>query len=144
MLVSLALLLNVFFTSPAQLTPAPTYFAAPANCSTSFFGIPTWYKYLPDDNFEADCSINNKFVLLGSGANSGLLLITLALVDILMRVAALVAVAFVIVGGFKYMTAQGEPGQIKSATQTVVGAVIGLVLAILAASIVAFIGGRLG
>ncbi len=143
MLVSLALLLNVFFTSPAQLTPAPTYFAAPANCSTSFFGIPTWYKYLPNDNFEADCSIRN-FELLGSGANSGLLLITLALIDILLRVAALVAVAFVIVGGFKYMTAQGEPGQIKSATQTVVGAVVGLVLAILAASIVAFIGGRIG
>ena len=144
MLVGLALLFNVVFASPAQLAPAPSYFAAPAHCSTSFFGIPTWYKYLPDNNFDSDCTINKNFQLLGNGSNSGLLLIVLALVDILLRVAALVAVAFVIIGGFKYMTAQGEPAGVKSATQTLVGALVGLVIAIIATAVVSFIGNRLG
>ena len=64
--------------------------------------------------------------------------------DFLLRVAALVAVAFVIIGGFKYMTAQGEPAGVKSATQTLVGALVGLVIAIIATAVVSFIGNRLG
>ena len=145
MLVGFALFFSVLFAQPVQASElAPVNFAAPSACSTSFFGIPTWYKYLPDNNFDPDCSINSNFVLLGNGSSSGLLLIVLAMIDILLRVASLVAVAFVIVGGFKYMTAQGEPAGVKSATQTVMGALIGLIIAIIATAVVSFIGNRLG
>jgi hypothetical protein len=53
------------------------------------------------------CEVIN-FNLLGTGSDSGLLLIALAIVDMLLRVAGLVAVAFVIWGGFNYITSQAE------------------------------------
>lgn len=113
-----------------------TQFAA--SCSNSFFGIPTWHKYLDKTT---DCSV--KFSLTKSnGVFSGAdaLLIGLAIVDILIRIAALVAVAFVLYGGIKYITSQGSPEGTKAAQNTILNAVIGLVIAILAATIVAFIG----
>ena len=78
------------------------------------------------------------------GSHSWFLLIGLAILDDLIRIAALVAVGFVIYGGIQYVTSQGSPDQTKQAQQTIINALIGLVLAILASSIVAFIGNRLG
>ena len=153
MLLTLSVFLGMFFTIPVQ--PQPVVAAIqPSHCKKSFFDLPTWYKYLDLEDVEVKnkdgvvtdvikCQVKD-FELLGKGSDSGLLLIALAMVDILLRVAALVAVAFVIIGGFKYMTAQGEPAGVKSATQTLVGALVGLVIAIIATALVSFIGNRLG
>ncbi|MGB4759506.1 MAG: hypothetical protein WBP26_05640 [Candidatus Saccharimonadales bacterium] len=108
---------------------------------TGIFRIPTWYKYLEVDD---ECNIVN-FSLLGeSGKPSGLLLIVLAIIDIGLRIAGLVAVAFVVVGGIKFVTSQGDPEDVKNARNTVLNALIGLVIAILATPLVAFIGAQLG
>jgi hypothetical protein len=55
-----------------------------------------------------------------------------------------VAVGYVIYGGIQYVTSQGSPDATKKAQQTIINALIGVVLAVLAASIVAFIGNRFG
>ena len=55
----------------------------------------------------------------------------------------MVAVAFVIYGGFKYVTSQGEPEAYKSAQQTIINALIGIALAVLAVTIVNVIGGAI-
>ena len=120
-----------------------------ATCpGSSFFSLPTWYKYLPKD--EANSAITKKcevsFELMEGGKfnGDGIILVTLAIIDILIRVAGLVAVAFIIWGGFQYMTSQGSPDNAKAAQSTILNAVIGLVVALLAASIVAFIGFSIG
>ncbi len=64
------------------------------------------------------------------------------LIQILLFIAGFVAVGFIIYGGFQYMLSSGEPGGIKKAKDTIVNAVIGLVLAILAFGIVKFITGQ--
>lgn len=54
-------------------------------------------------------------------------------------IAGLVAVVFIIKGGFNYLTSQGDPGKTKTAMQTIIYAVVGLVVVILAALITNFI-----
>lgn len=133
----------------------PIYFGAtPVNCDAdrakTFLGIfPTWYKYIKD--YRPQSVLGND---LGCGfySPSGSSLdwgqytvqISLAVIDILLRAGALAAVAFIILGGYKYMSSQGEPKNIEAAMATIINAVIGLGIVILASVIVAFIGNRLG
>jgi hypothetical protein len=113
-------------------------FAGPAaNCTTSFFGIPTWYAYLPAADFQ-QCLVDN-FNFPGD-----LTYIALAAVDIALHIAGLIAVAYVIYGGIQYVVSQGEPDKTKGARNTITNALIGLVLAGVAVAIVNFIGNQLG
>ena len=116
-------------------------FAAPS-CDTTpnFFNFPAWYKYidLVYNDATKRCEVPDNFGV------ADFPLIGLALVDIAFRVAALVAVAYVIWGGIQFVTAQGEPDRTKKARQTVINALIGLVISLLAAGMVAFIGARIG
>lgn len=73
-----------------------------------------------------------------------LIQIALAIVDILLRVGALVAVGFVLYGGFVYLTSQGEPDGTKRGRQAIVNALVGLLIAIFATAIVTFIGRSVG
>ncbi|MBQ6410223.1 hypothetical protein IJI18_03165 [Candidatus Saccharibacteria bacterium] len=52
---------------------------------------------------------------------------------------SLVAVIFIVVGGVNYMTSQGDPGKTKKAKDTILYAVIGLIIAVLAFAIVNFV-----
>lgn len=52
---------------------------------------------------------------------------------------AIVAVIFVVVGGINYITSQGDPGKTKKAKDTILYAVIGLIIAALAFAIVNFV-----
>jgi hypothetical protein len=128
-------MISSFLSSVPQLLAA-----VPAKCNNTFFGIPPWYKYLDLD--PATCEVIN-FELIGNGANSGIILIALAIVDMLLRVAGIVAVAFVIWGGFTYITSQAEPDKLAQARHTIINALIGLGLSILATAIVVFVGNRL-
>jgi hypothetical protein len=120
-------------------------FAADGCAKPTFFGLVPWYQYL---NLAKDsagvCAItnfNDSTKVLGG--QSPFLLIALAILDDLIRVAALVAVGYVIYGGITYTTSQGAPDMTKKAQQTIINALIGVVVAILAASAVAFIGNTL-
>ena len=123
-----------------------SHFAATNSCSThGFLGLKTWFHYLPQGDFDANCNINDNFKFLGTnGSDSPLLAIGLAILDDLLRLAALVAVGFVIYGGIQFVTSQGSPDGVSQARQTIINALIGLAMAIVAASIVAFIGNKLG
>jgi hypothetical protein len=124
-------------------------FAAPAGCSKSFLGLKTWFAYFPNGWFGGPgygaCDLNTAFSkqILPDSGQSALLLIGLAILDDLLRIAALVAVGYVIYGGFNYMTSNGSSDGTKRAQQTIINALIGLGLAITAASVVAFIGNKL-
>lgn len=148
----------------------------------TFFGIPTWYKYL--DFEEPNCDIviqtkldDNGYVKKGTveglngdngidcytrvdetcvektgkpdgivnSADSGagdfkdIGLIALAVIEMLLTLAGILAVIYVTIGGFKYVTSQGNPDSITKAKNTIVNALIGLVLALFSAQIIGFI-----
>ncbi|HUC89963.1 MAG TPA: hypothetical protein VMR45_04130 [Patescibacteria group bacterium] len=106
----------------------------------TFFGIPVWYKYLIKTASPGPCNFDN--VQLWPPNN--LILIGVALLDMLLRVAGMVAFAFIIWGGIEYVTSQGEPEKTKQAMHTIINALVGLVIAIIAVTLVAFIGNRFG
>lgn len=57
----------------------------------------------------------------------------------ILSIIGLIAVVFVVYGGFKYMTANGDEEQIKAAKKTIVNAVIGLIVILLAWAIVSVV-----
>ncbi len=82
----------------------------------------------------------------GNGCTS-----TISLTDVIRNVInifsiiiGLVAVIMLMVGGFKYITAAGESSNITSAKQTIMYAIIGLVVAALSQSIVWFVLNKIG
>lgn len=106
------------------------------------FFLPTWYKYLVLAGKMED--VNGRCATVVDLEVADLALILLAVLDIVLRLAGLVAVAYVMFGGFKFITSQGDAEGIKKARQTITNALIGLVIALLATAFVGFIGTRLG
>lgn len=108
-----------------------------ATCSAGaggdLLGIPTWYKYLDCDgagnvqNFEI----------------SQIWLIVAAVFEMLLRLGALVAVVFVIIGGFMMLTSSGNPERVASGRTTIINALIGLVITVMAAALVSVVGSNL-
>lgn len=61
------------------------------------------------------------------------------IIGILSFVIGVVAVIMIIVGGIKYVLSNGDASQVKSAKDTILYAVIGLIVALLAYAIVNFV-----
>lgn len=65
------------------------------------------------------------------------------IINIVSIVVGLVAVIMIIIGGFKYITSNGDSGAVSSAKNTILYAIVGLVVVALAQIIVRFVVGRL-
>jgi hypothetical protein len=61
----------------------------------------------------------------------------------LLKLAGALAVVFVIVGGYKFVTSQAAPDKIASARNTIQNALVGVVIAVVASETVAYIGNKL-
>lgn len=127
-----------------SVLPATAFAANCSNRSGALLGLPTWYHYLTvTTDSSGGCSI--ELPKNGDQTDWGQTLgrIGLAVVEILLRLAAIISVGFVIYGGYRYILSQGEPDAIKRAQGTILNAVIGLVITIFATAIVGFVGGAL-
>jgi hypothetical protein len=116
------------------LSSLVTHFAL--TCSGgNFLLFPAWYEYLScqDVGGQQAPQINSI---------NDIWLVVAAVIEILLRVAALAAVAFVIYGGVQYIISQGEPDKTSQARATILNALIGLAISVLSAAIVSFIAGR--
>ena len=115
-------------------------FAGPSCGSNSFFSFPTWYKYLPSVD-----PVPGKPVQACSPEISGIAdvwLIAAAVLDILLRLAAIAAIVFVVVGAVQYITSEGQSEKTAQARKTIQSALIGLVISVSAAAVVSFLAGR--
>lgn len=119
-----------------------TRFAAPCQ-GGSLLGFPTWYKYL-DGLTTAVPEVGEGQTICTPviGSASDVWLIVAALIEILLRVAALLAVGFVIWGGISYITSQGNPDSTAKAQKTVVNALVGLIISIAATTLITYAAGR--
>ena len=118
----------------------------------TFFGLPTWYKYL---EFDQNCEIKIKERIVTYDSKGKvkkvndqinfktIWLILFAVVEIILRLAGFLAFVFVLVGGFKYVLSQGNPEKTANALQTIKNALIGVIIAIVASQLVSFLVGRL-
>ena len=121
-----------------------TLFGAANGCNASFFGLEPWWKYLPGSDFDSSHPCRLMHFQLLNGSSSEVPLVLLAVVDDLLRVAGLVALAFVFYGAFKYIGSQGSPDGTAQAQSTIINALIGLAIASIAILLVNFLGSKLG
>lgn len=115
------------------MTPLLHNFAA-ACPGSSFLAFPTWYKYLPQTYVNGQCNPSLSSL-------NDIWLVVAAVIEILLRVAAIAAVAMVIYGAVSYITSQGEPDSTKRAQGTIINSLVGLLIAVMAAAFVQFIAG---
>jgi uncharacterized membrane protein YidH (DUF202 family) len=54
-----------------------------------------------------------------------------------------ISVLMFTIGGFRYITAQGDPQQLSKAKQTIIYAIVGVVVSVMAVTIVTFVLGKL-
>ena len=101
---------------------------------STLFGIPSWYQYLSGTSTSSGCT-----PLLGS--ISDIWLIVAAVIEILLRLAALAAVGVILYAGIEYTTSQGNPERTGRAMRTLIGAAVGLIICILSAAVVTYIAG---
>ncbi|HTE22564.1 MAG TPA: hypothetical protein VK674_05995 [Candidatus Limnocylindria bacterium] len=59
------------------------------------------------------------------------------------RIVGIASVVMIIIGGYKYVTSSGDTGNVRSAKDTIMFAVIGMLVALAAQSIVVFVLSRL-
>lgn len=115
----------------------------PCKGDSGFLGLPTWYKYIIES--EDPCVLKGQ--LDGTNQTQNLTQnipkVLLAVFEIIMRIAGMVAVAMVIYGGTQYIISQGEPDKIKGARTTIINAIVGMVIAMMAVTIVNVIGRNL-
>ncbi len=126
--------------------------AASSSCKSSFFGLEPWYEFLntyPTKNNNCNICFN---VLPNNSSNNthcnakgnSIVLVVMAIIDDLLRVSGVVAVIYIIYAGFEYVTSQGNPEKANKARQSILFALIGLVIAISAIVFVTYIGHSLG
>ncbi len=142
-ITSIALLL-FFATSGFALVNTQRAFAATCE-SGNFFGLPSWSSHLeiksvtitdPDTNeSQTSCTPQIK------GIND-IWKIVASVLEMLLRIATLVAIGFVVYGGVTYTLSQGSPDKTKEALKTIINALVGLAISIVSAALVGFIAGR--
>ena len=111
------------------------YFSDATSCTNggSFLSFPTWYKYLPG-------SLDvNKVCHPALGSLSDIWLIGAAILEILLRIAAIAAVIYITYGGITYIISQGEPDKTQKAKMTIINGLGGLLVAVTATVLVAFV-----
>lgn len=129
-------ILFVTTTGGATLTMALPQ-TANAACDARLLTFPAWYKGLTD----GDCNI--KSPTAAGGLSVFIWTIALNVIDMAMQAVGYISVGFIIRGGFKYMTAVGDPGEVGKAKKIITDATIGLILAIFSVAIVNFISGAI-
>ena len=124
--------------------------------SSTFFGLEPWYYFLNTYKTTSTSQCGVCFNVLGNSTalapptatactnpRSDIPLVLLAIIDDLLRIAGLVAVGFIIFAAFRYVTSQGNPENSAKAQNTILYALVGLVIAISAIAVVTYIGNSL-
>jgi hypothetical protein len=144
----------------AVSNPTPVIIATAAdNCNKGgFFGLEPWYHFIPDSEIgvkktgEApvdSCGIKCFNIFVQTNPNdcnqtaSDIPGVILAVIDDLLRIAGLVAVAFILKGSFDYVGSRGNAEKTASAQSTIISALTGLAIALVAVALVSYIGGQL-
>ncbi len=114
--------------------PSPAH-AGPCAGQTSIF--PRWYDGLCNgDKIQSPANIDGRLAGDKTGIATFATKIAINIVTILLTVVGYVSLAFIIYGGFKYMISGDSASGTGAAKKTILNAIIGLVLSIMAVAIV--------
>lgn len=123
----------------ATMMGSGAYFAQPAAaaCNTSLFGIPAWYRGLQGPS----CDIQMPQTQGKPDIVKITMTIALNLIQGALVLVAYVTIFYIMKGGFLYLTSTGSSDGMSNAKKTITNALIGLLIAVFAASIVNAVAG---
>lgn len=101
--------------------------------------LPPWYRGLTDPS---TCGIRNPGQMPG-GISAFIWAIALNIVEMILQIVGYISVAFIIFGGFKYMTSAGSPDGMVKARKTITNAIVGLLISIFSVAIVNLVAGAI-
>lgn len=122
------------FVTLSAFVPTVVYAAndcPDAKDRNAFELIPTWYKYL---DLDSDCEVSD-FQFPGDIWKIGI-----AGIEIILRIAGLVAFGMITFAGFKFVLSRGNPTEASKARQTIIDAAIGIAITSIATVLVGFLG----
>jgi hypothetical protein len=128
------MLLVTMVASGAQFAQ-PAYAACPPD---TLLGIPAWYRGLQDTT---TCAVKMPETNGKVDIQKFIMSLALNIIQAGLALVAYITIFFIIKGGFGYMTSAGSSDGMASAKKTITNAIIGLVIAVFAASIVNAIAG---
>ncbi len=123
-----------------------------ANGPLGFLGLEPWYHFMPDSELGLNgdpCAIHCFNIFAQGDKNecghkaSDIPGVVLAIIDDLLRLSALVAVGFILIGSFEYVGSRGNAERAASAQSTIISALTGLAIALVAVALVSYLGGQL-
>lgn len=132
-------------TALAGITPATTLAktippgggGTTSTCNDTLLTFPAWFKGLTDPNCEIK-SPND-----AGGLSTFIWTIVLNVIEAMLQLVGYIAVGFIIRGGFKYITSNGDAGEMAKAKKIIMDAVIGLIISIMSVAIVNLIAGAI-
>lgn len=136
-------------TKTCDPKPATSTAATPSpKCERNILTFPTWFRGLAkidkaNTDGSVECSIINPNDHKG-GLSGFIWSIVLNVIEIGLQLVGYMAVGFIIVGGFRYMTGGGNPSSLQAAKTTITNAIIGLVISLASVAIVRLIFGVFG
>jgi ABC-type Fe3+ transport system permease subunit len=111
------------------------HFAGASCGGGGFLDFPTWYAYLSGTTTTPGGCTPELTKL------TDVWLVVAAVIEILLRLAAIAAVGIIIYAGIQYTTSSGNPNQTSRALNTIISAAVGLAICVLSALVVSFIAG---
>lgn len=111
----------------------------PNNGNKPLFGFPHWWQYIHSGTQDILGKCTPKVDL-----PNGLWAIAFAVVDMLLYAAGFIAVFSLIIAGYQLVASAGNAEQAAAARKRIQNAIIGLVIVIVAAPLVSFIGYKVG
>lgn len=138
-IVTISLVIGISLAMP--MTGLTNGSASAASCGdatdANFLSFPTWHRGLP-------CDANGRVDLQGQQIGNIVIIVALNIIDIVLRMLSIVAIGFIIFGGFLYLTAQGEANRVAKGKAAIRNAIVGLIIGIASSAIVGFLVGRIG
>jgi len=119
---------------------APQTVSAASNptCSQNFIGFPVWYRGLTKS--DTDCDIVSPNGKDGNPTISSFIWhIVLNVIEDAMIAVGYITAFFILYGGFQFLISQGAPDAAAKARTTILNAVIGLIISIVAVGAINFI-----
>jgi len=133
----------LFIAAPvvSLVTPQTTFAAGSENCEARVLGVPPWYRGLTKETND-DCVIVSPDEV--GGLSAFIWKIVLNIIEIGLVLASIIAVFYILYGGFLFITGGGNSSQVEKARKSILNAVIGLIISMGAIAITNLIFGVLG
>ncbi|MCL1839675.1 pilin [Candidatus Saccharibacteria bacterium] len=105
--------------------------------------LPAWADVTCPDgstaSSSAGCAAAGADAVDPDGGSVDLMNVIQAIINTVIFVVGIIAVVMIILGGIQYSTSQGDSGKVKKAKDTIMYGIIGLIVALLAFTIVNFV-----